>query len=142
VRGVFANMWLGVKNLAVYRRVNRNSLQKVCLHRKFHLHPSLSKLRPNKCTDSLQPPTPYKFPNKPQSITQQQASSESMPAPSSNLPLGLDGNPMPDMNLAAQDPNAPLDTLFLNDDSLDFMWGQIDHGFESMIELFPDSWPL
>lgn len=47
---------------------------------------------------------------------------------------------MPDLNVVAQD--APIDGLFLNDDSFSFIWGQTDHGFESMVELFPDSWPL
>ena len=93
----------------------------------------------NNPKDPLQPPTPFKIPTNPQSIPQQ-TNLQSMPAPS--IPSGLDGNPIPDMSLVAQDPNAPLDNLFLNDDSLDFMWGQIDHGFESMIESFPDSWPL
>ena len=54
--------------------------------------------------------------------------------------VAMDGSNISDLNLVAQD--APLDGLFLNDDSLDFLWGQVDHGFESMVELFPDSWPL
>lgn len=43
------------------------------------------------------------------------------------------------MNMS--DPVLSDDLLALDDNSA-FLWDPIDHGFESMIELFPDSWPL
>lgn len=67
-------------------------------------------------------------------------SSSQLTSASDNNLVNMGSNNMADMNVAAQD--APMDGLFLNDDSFSFIWGQTDHGFESMVELFPDSWPL
>ncbi|EPE24357.1 hypothetical protein GLAREA_08209 [Glarea lozoyensis ATCC 20868] len=87
--------------------------------------------KPKPTKDSLNPPTPSKPP----------PTSNQQNIPITPLPL-LEGTALPgpaDINL---DPNVPLDNIFLNDESLDFLWAQPDHGFESMVELFPDSWPL
>ncbi|KAG9235845.1 hypothetical protein BJ875DRAFT_256512 [Amylocarpus encephaloides] len=65
--------------------------------------------------------------------------SQSVAPTDNNLGI-LNGGTIPDLNLVG--PDVPLDGLFLNDDSLSYLWGQVDHGFESMVELFPDSWPL
>lgn len=47
---------------------------------------------------------------------------------------------MGDQNIIGQ-PSASND-YFGMDDSMPFLWDPVDPGFESMIELFPDSWPL
>ncbi|CAG8981431.1 hypothetical protein HYALB_00012776 [Hymenoscyphus albidus] len=77
--------------------------------------------------------------NIPSSSAQNSSQLTSANANDNNL-LSMGGNNMTDSNVVPQD--ASMDGMFLNDDPFSFIWGQTDHGFESMVELFPDSWPL
>ncbi|TVY46941.1 Regulatory protein [Lachnellula occidentalis] len=57
-----------------------------------------------------------------------------------NVPENVNSNnsQISDQNLMNQTAN----DFFAVDDTMPFLWDPIDPGFESMIELFPDSWPL
>jgi hypothetical protein len=62
--------------------------------------------------------------------------------PNNNITENVNGNnqQIPDQNLMGQ--IAPSNEFFVMDNSMPFLWDPVDPGFESMIELFPDSWPL
>ncbi|TVY84666.1 Regulatory protein LEU3 [Lachnellula suecica] len=86
----------------------------------------------------------------------QQSDQPESTAPSSSLPVeSYQANPntngaaesvngsnqqLPDQSLSGQ--AATSNEFFAMDDTMPFLWDPIDPGFESMIELFPDSWPL
>ncbi|TVY52530.1 Regulatory protein LEU3, partial [Lachnellula cervina] len=82
-------------------------------------------------------------------LRESSAPSNSLPAESylenpnaeNNVPENVNSNntQMLDQNLVNQ---TETSDFFAVDDTMSFLWDPIDPGFESMIELFPDSWPL